>query len=75
MGKESDAIGQLFRNCFGWLAVTGAEALIITIGASATTFISVAVGTGKSGIDGYFLYFIWEFCRKEFSKIVIWLVV
>ena len=70
-----NAVGQLFRDVPGRFAVTGAETLVIAIGTSAAPLTAITVGAGKTGVDGYLLYFIGEFCRKKFGKISIWFVV
>ena len=46
----------LLRNAFGRLAIFGAERLIIAIGAASPTLTSIAIGTGKARVDGYFLH-------------------
>ena len=56
--KELLALFQLAGNGFLRTAIIGVEGLVVTIGATADSFVSIPVGARKTGIQRYFLYLI-----------------
>ena len=56
--KELLALFQLTGNGFLRTAIIGVEGLVVTIGATADSFVSIPVGARKTGIQRYFLYLI-----------------
>lgn len=50
-----------------WLTIRRVEGIIIAIGASPGSLAAIAVGTGKTGINGYFLNTLPESTAKIFA--------
>ena len=55
LGEEAFAFFQLLGDGLGRSTIVGVEGLVVAIGASACAHPTVAVGTGKACVDGYFL--------------------
>lgn len=74
MCKESYAIAELICHRSLFASIAGTEALVIAIGASADSFRAISVRTGKTSINGYFLYFIREMSIQKISEFFIWFI-
>ena len=63
--KELLAFFQLAGNGFLRTAIIGVEGLVVAIGATADSFVSIPVGARKTGIQRYFLYLIGKNIASE----------
>jgi hypothetical protein len=69
--KKTNAFLHLLAYGFMISGVLRTESLIITIRATAPAFASVAIGTGKSRINGNFLHFKRESRLQEPAEILV----
>ena len=69
--KELLALFQLAGNGFLRTAIIGVEGLVVAIGATADSFVSIPVGARKTGIQRYFLYLIGKISLQKKRELII----
>ena len=71
MGKELFSFFQLYGDRFFGPAVFRIKRLIVAIRATSLPLGSIPIGAGKTGIQGYFLYYIREITPQKLRKFVV----
>ena len=71
MGEETFSFLQLQTYRFLCAAVVRIKSLVIAIGTTAISFISVTIGTSETCIQRNFLHFIWEITFQKRGKFII----